>query len=299
VGSVCFQRHFFDFRFRRIQEVEKQTLAANQEGARLMFILINRHTKVICRGLTGSQVDSGQGAISADNLDEAAHDVAKAARTHQPLLKCELVKALACLLAFSFSFPQDSSAAAQAKELGLSDSYAVFARGCFPNVDSRSKFESSMQAADLIKTSTFEVLPKNGVLQEKLRIDASTASAWAGNELFLEDGDTKRNSFVSVWAKAEAYDGSKWVQATVCFVHTEGSRLGGMKEWSWLFRPMSLSGQREEICCYGVPDYCPHLTVFSDKKIAEKQGKLLRTYDWSRYTVIYSKSFNKQFQRVH
>jgi hypothetical protein len=159
-------------------------------------------------------------------------------------------------------------------------------RVCMLTVNSRAAFNANMKARGHHEFTNYELEPKNTVLQKIIKIDGNSVSAWS---------DTQ-TTFTSLWAKVRVFDGKKWQSANMCFVHSNIDALNDMMEWSSLFRDLATKDKPAEHCCYDMPSYSSHLTVFEDHSPVKKVVDNISKYEWTRYTVIFANGFNKQFQ---
>jgi hypothetical protein len=164
--------------------------------------------------------------------------------------------------------------------------YNAFARGCMLNINSRKSFDKDMKIRGLHEITQYELEPKSEVLKNAMKVAGNSVSAWS---------DTK-GSFTSLWAKVSVFDGTKWRSANMCFVHSNGNGLSDMMQWSSLFRNLATQDKPLERCCFDLPSYSSRLTVFEDRSPVKKIIDNIPQYEWTRYTVIFADSFNKQFQ---
>lgn len=216
----------------------------------------------------------------------------KAASSRKPWLSILVGLTLLCVGPWS-----TNRAIAETVSTNGANSYSVFAGGCFKHVNSRKDFDADMKRRGLAPAAKADLKLKNEVLNSKLRVNADSVSAWIAKDRLSKAG-AEPATFTVLWAEASAYNGKRWIPATLCSVHAESGMLRDMKELSWLFRDLSFADQPTKICCYAVPGYSPYLTVFQDQQKRPGKSGSVQDYAWTRFTVLYSDGFNEQFKRI-
>lgn len=167
--------------------------------------------------------------------------------------------------------------------------------GCFRSVESAKDLEAQFLKKGYSDFDARDTKLATTSIGTVLRMDTKTIKAWKS-----------KVGLIAVSAKAQVFDGEKWIFAQVCLEQADGAQyaLGTQtKEWSGLYRRLLAQKDNNQFCCWSLPGYSKYLTVFHEIGLSDGQ-EIVQTeviprhkISWSRYTVIHSDGFNNQFRK--